>query len=81
MPSCLSCGHCCEAPSHRFWPDDISLIDSRHVNSARLLTTAQITDTYLLALAHAHGGRLATFDRRLLTSAVPNGEDSLAIID
>jgi len=30
----------------------------------------QITDVYLLALAVAHGGRLATFDESIARSAV-----------
>ena len=39
-----------------------------------------MTDTYLLALARAHGGKLATFDRRLVTDTVPNGAQTLHLI-
>lgn len=67
----------CGLPGHLFWPDDFSLIGSDRVDLARLLTSAQVTDTYLLALAQAHGGRLATFDRKLATSAVPGGRAAL----
>jgi hypothetical protein len=67
-------------PGHSFWPDDISLLDRRHVDASRLLTAAQVTDTYLLALARAAGGRLATFDRRLVTSAVEGGDEILRVI-
>lgn len=67
-------------PGHAFWPDKISIVDTRHVDSARLSSHAQVTDTYLLALAHAHGGRLATLDRRLVVDAVPGGAKFLEII-
>ena len=60
-------------PAHEFWPDGITLMDRRHVHVARLLNSAQVTDSYLLALAVAHGGKLATFDRQLVTEAVVNG--------
>lgn len=64
-------------PGHVFWPDDISLLDRSKVDSDRLLTSGQITDSYLLALAIAHGGQLATFDRRLIPDAVHDGVKAL----
>jgi toxin-antitoxin system PIN domain toxin len=66
-------------PGHRFWPDDLSLLDGGHVDPNRLLASGQVTDTYLLALARSKAGRLATFDRRLVTSAVRGGAVSLLI--
>jgi hypothetical protein len=68
-------------PGHTFWPDDISLMDSNRIDTERLMTTAQVTDSYLLALAVAHGGRLATFDRRLISDAVRDGSRVLHLID
>lgn len=67
-------------PGHEFWPDDVSLLDARKVRAARLLESSQVTDSYLLALAVAHGGRLATFDRQLVTNAVAHGAASLHLI-
>jgi toxin-antitoxin system PIN domain toxin len=67
-------------PGHVFWPDDISLLDTERLDMARLLSSGQVTDSYLLALAHAHGGQLATFDRRLVTAAVRDGVKSLHLI-
>jgi uncharacterized protein len=64
-------------PGHTFWPDDISLLDKQHLKTARLLESSQVTDSYLLALARAHGGQLATFDQRLVTDAVKDGRHSL----
>jgi hypothetical protein len=58
---------------HEFWADDVTLFDAARVDTARLLDSTQITDSYLLALAIAHGGKLATFDRHLVASAVIGG--------
>lgn len=67
-------------PGHVFWPDDISLMDSKRIDPTRLLHAAQVTDSYLLALAHAHGGELATFDRKLVVNAVRGGAQALHLI-
>lgn len=64
---------------HAFWPDDISLLDNPLVDT-RGMVSEQITDTYLLALAVKHGGRLATFDRRLATGSVHGGAAALHLI-
>lgn len=70
----------CKLPGHIFWPDDISLADDKHIDSARLLGSAQVTDTYLLALARAHDGHLATLDKRLVADAVRDGRAALHVI-
>lgn len=68
-------------PGHVFWTDSISLMQSNLVDQSRLLTSSQVTDTYLLALARANNGQLATFDRRLVTDAVHEGTKSLHVIE
>jgi uncharacterized protein len=65
---------------HEFWPDDVTLFDSQCFRRDRLLHSAQVTDSYLLALATAHGAKLATFDQDLVTDAVVNGSQSLQLI-
>jgi hypothetical protein len=65
---------------HEFWPDDLTLLDSRLVDCDRLLDSSQVTDTYLLALAAAHGGKLATFDRHLVVDAVADGSMALHLL-
>ena len=67
-------------PGHEFWPDDISLLDAERIDTTRLLSSGQVTDSYLLALACAHGGQLASFDRRLVTDAVRGGKRGLHLI-
>lgn len=59
---------------------DLSLLDSPLIDRSRLLTSEQVTDTWLLALAVQHGGKLATFDKRLVTSAVQGGDAALQVI-
>ena len=65
---------------HVFWPDNISLVDGEKFELTRLLSSGQVTDSYLLALARAHAGQLASFDRRLVTDAVRDGRQSLHLI-
>jgi uncharacterized protein len=61
-----SCAHA----SHQFWPDDISLLDTKRLAHDRMHGHRQLTDLYLLALAVAHGGRLVTFDAQVPLNAV-----------
>jgi toxin-antitoxin system PIN domain toxin len=65
---------------HVFWSDDISLLDTGKVDVTHLLSSAQTTDSYLLALAQAHGGQLATLDRRIVVTAVHGGASALCLI-
>jgi uncharacterized protein len=67
-------------PGHDFWPDDLSLVDSEHVATEYLLDSSQITDTYLLALAVAHRGKLATLNHRLVPNAVAGGKQALCLV-
>jgi len=59
-----------EHSAHEFWPDDQSLLDGRAVDATRIHGPRQVTDTYLLALAVKHGGRLVTFDGSIASAAV-----------
>ena len=56
--------------AHTFWPDDATIIDPRVVDGTRIHGARQITDTYLLALARQHGGRLVSFDSGIALAAV-----------
>jgi len=48
--------------SHKFWPDSISLIRE----DLPQMGPNQITDYYLIVLAKANQGQLATLDKRLV---------------
>jgi toxin-antitoxin system PIN domain toxin len=55
-------------PNHEFWPDDLPL-EQALAGESLLVGHRQITDAYLLALASARGGSLATFDRGIMSLA------------
>ena len=60
---------------HIFWKDDLSLVDFDLVDVDQIATPGQVTDTYLLALAVANEGQLATFDRRLSPKICPSRKE------
>ena len=57
-------------PAHAFWPDAISLLEPNRLAWERILSSRQVTDAYLLALAVEQGGRLVTLDRGVPLAAV-----------
>ncbi len=59
-------------PEHEFWPYTLQLAEAISY-SGPLSGHQQITDAYLVALAMANGGRLATFDRGALALAGAKG--------
>ena len=54
----------CADPGHVFWPERLSLWDRARFDLSAA-THRQLTDIYLLGLAHANGGALASFDRTI----------------
>lgn len=58
------------APWHVFWSDSISLLDERLLNWDAVLTSRQVTDVYLLALAVRRRGRFVSFDRSITVRSV-----------
>ncbi|MBV9991863.1 MAG: VapC toxin family PIN domain ribonuclease [Alphaproteobacteria bacterium] len=71
----------CTLPGHIFWPDDISILETQRFDQGRLLNSEQVTDSYLLGLARAHNGKLASLDRRLVATAVIGGAEALHLIE
>lgn len=61
-------------PAHEFWPDGVSVLDPDTVRLDRIHGPAQITDSYLLALAVAREGRFVTFDERIAVATVPGAK-------
>lgn len=66
-------------PYHRFLPDDVSLLDDSVVDRRHLLGHRQLTDTYLLALAVAHGARFVTLDRAVSLVSVRAATDEFLV--
>jgi hypothetical protein len=60
----------CASPLHRFWPDEISLLDPSITDFDRIHGPRQLTDVYLLALAVHNEGRFVTFDSAVPMAAV-----------
>jgi toxin-antitoxin system PIN domain toxin len=55
-------------PGHGFWPDDLGAAEA-FAALPMLGTHRQVTDAYLLSLAAAHDGVLATLDRGIAALA------------
>ena len=54
------------ATDHVFWAADTPFAEATAFAEARLVGHQQVTDAYVLGLATARGGRVATMDRALL---------------
>jgi toxin-antitoxin system PIN domain toxin len=68
--------------AHQFWPDDVNPLQANGLLWDSILSSRQITDAYLLALATRHSGRLVTLDRKITTATVAQaGADNLVIIN
>lgn len=63
------------AEHHELWDCSVSLLDAETIDRTRLHSSRQVTDAYLIALAVARQGRLATFDRSVPLSAVAGAEE------
>jgi predicted nucleic acid-binding protein len=59
---------------HEFWPDDLSLLDAKVVDSSRIHGPRQLTDLYLLALAVRHNGKFITLDASVSLDAIRSAE-------
>ncbi len=60
-------------PEHAFWPDDLPLTKAIS-NKRPLVGHRQFTDAYLVALAVARDGVLATLDRSVIAVASDSGD-------
>ncbi|MFM9976726.1 MAG: TA system VapC family ribonuclease toxin [Sphingomonadaceae bacterium] len=63
-----------------FWNDSVSLRDATIFDRTRFGSHHRLTDIYLLGLARANRGVLATFDRRLAADAVIDGANHLLVL-
>ena len=57
--------------AHVFWPDDLPVNQLASFASPALVGHRQVTDAYLLALAHLHQAKLATLDAGLSDLVAP----------
>lgn len=77
------CGLARRRGANRYQVADLAwaqLLASRDIDAAKILTSAQVTDTYLLALNKVRGSHLGSFDRKLSLAAVKGGKSALHLI-
>jgi uncharacterized protein len=55
---------------HAFWLDSLTVRDHRQFRHSSILTSRNLTDIYLLALAAENDGCLVTFDHHIPLNAV-----------
>ena len=67
-------------PAHEFWTDSLQVRPAVKGLEARLQGYKQLTDAYLLALAHRRKAVFATFDRGLRTLAGDEFSSALEIV-
>jgi toxin-antitoxin system PIN domain toxin len=67
-------------PAHEFWTDSLQVPRALKGMEPRLQSHKQLTDGYLLALAHRRKGVLATFDRGLRTLAGDEFSSAVEIV-
>jgi toxin-antitoxin system PIN domain toxin len=67
-------------PAHEFWTEGLQVPPAVKGMEARLQGYKQLTDAYLMALAHRRRGVLATFDRGLRTLAGNEFSNSVEVV-
>ncbi len=67
-------GEAADYPEHRFWPEDINILNEGIIDWNYILGNRQITYMYLVALAVHNPERLVTFDRKIDIKAVSKAE-------
>ncbi len=63
--------------SYQFWPDDLSLTGEESFQRELIAGPRQVTDVYLLGLAHRRAGTVVSFDRSLAWQGVRGGSKRL----
>lgn len=67
------------SPHHEFWQDNISLLDDSLIDWTHITGNRQLTDIYLMALAHVRQGVLVTLDSRVQLNSLKNGDNKRLI--
>jgi hypothetical protein len=72
-------GEACSTEHHHFLPGNVSILDSGLIDHTRLLQPKQLTDIYLLALAHEHQCRFVSFDQSIAWECVRGARENSVI--
>jgi uncharacterized protein len=65
---------------HRFWKDDVGVVQATNAFRSRLQGHRQIADSYLIGLAARNNATLATFDDGLLSLLSAEQDDLVELI-
>ena len=68
------------ATGHEFWPDEVTLADTALFPVLTGISSAQLTDIYLVGLAVNRGARFVTFDNRIPAGVAAGGAPAVEII-
>jgi toxin-antitoxin system PIN domain toxin len=63
--------------SYELWTDDVSLTDATLFRTEFIVSSRQVSDVYLLGLAHRRGSRLVSLDRHLAWEAIQGATSAL----
>lgn len=67
-------------PGHKFWPDNIGLLEATGSFQPQIAGHQQVADAYLLGLALHNKGKLATLDAALSALGKGAEKDSVSLI-
>lgn len=65
---------------HKFWPDDIGLLEATRNFQSNIAGHQQVSDAYLLGLALHRKGKLATLDNGMLALSKGSEPDLVTVI-
>src|SRR5436309_2875815 len=67
-------------PGHRFWPDNIGLLEATRSFQSQIAGHQQVADAYLLGLTLHCKGKLATLDNGMLALSSGSEPDLVTVI-
>lgn len=67
-------------PGHKFWPDNLGVLEATRSFQAQIAGHQQVADAYLLGLTLDRKGRLATLDNGMLALSKGSGPDLVTVI-
>lgn len=67
-------------PGHKFWPDNIGVLEATRSFQSQIAGHQQVADAYLLGLTMHRKGRLATLDNGMLALSKGSEPDLVTVI-
>jgi toxin-antitoxin system PIN domain toxin len=67
-------------PAHTFWVDSVEGVVGNELAAERVLGHRQVADVHLVAIAMAHDGTVATFDKGMRSLVTEHHADHVTVI-